>query len=55
MAYMGYRCPGSSSIIYRSGMPDTDVHKNNHAEPLGDHGVMGTWVYGRDMLNARSD
>lgn len=67
VAYMGYSTIGSSSVLYRSGMnfnvcycedpgtPDapSSVEKQGGTNSK-EHGHLGDWVYGHDMVNFES-
>lgn len=64
-AYMGYSTFATSTISYRSGMNfDSCYCENNPGNPSdiekqggtnsAEHGHLGTWVYGDDMVNFES-
>jgi len=66
-AYMGYSTYASTSILYRSGMVfnvcyceneppgsgPSDIEKEGNRDSR-EHGHLGTWIYGNDMVNFES-
>lgn len=50
MSYMGYSLVGDGTWIYRSGLTSADVKKSASGIGSNEHGHIGNWVYGGDML-----
>lgn len=50
LAYMGYRANSSAPWTFRSGLVASDI-KNEGAVQTCERALVGTWVYGNDMVD----